>query len=60
MEHSCGGAFTYGQRTKSYASKAVFTENYIDGKEFLELTEKDVREMVPPIGLAEKYQIAAH
>ena len=27
---------------------------YIDGKEFLELTEKDIKEIVPTIGLARK------
>ena len=29
-------------------------DNYIDGKEFLLLTEKEVKEMVPPLGLAKK------
>ena len=29
-------------------------ENYIDGKEFAKLTESEVRDMVPPIGLAKK------
>jgi len=29
-------------------------ENYIDGKEFLLLTEKEIKEMVPPIGLTKK------
>ena len=28
--------------------------NYIDGKEFLDLTDHDVREMVPAIGIAKK------
>lgn len=32
----------------------VCTENYIDGKEFLTLTEQEIKTMVPPIGLARK------
>ena len=31
-----------------------FLENYIDGKEFLNLNEQEVRSMVLPIGLAKK------
>ncbi len=31
-----------------------FSENYIDGSEFLTLTEDDMRSIVPPIGLARK------
>ena len=27
---------------------------YIDGQEFIKLTETEVKEMVPPIGLAKK------
>ena len=30
------------------------SENYIDGAEFLTLTESEVKAMVPPIGLARK------
>ena len=32
----------------------LFAENYIDGAEFLTLTEIEVKAMVPPIGLARK------
>ena len=32
----------------------IFLENYIDGKEFLNLNEQEVRSMVSPIGLAKK------
>lgn len=32
----------------------VFIDNYIDGTEFLTLTEAEVKAMVPPIGLARK------
>ena len=34
-------------------------ENYIDGKDFLLLTEKEIKEMVPPIGLTKKIMFAA-
>ena len=30
------------------------SDNYIDGQEFMKLTETEVKEMVPPIGLAKK------
>ena len=30
------------------------TENYIDGVEFVSLTLPEIKEMVPPIGLAKK------
>ena len=30
------------------------TDNYIDGVEFVSLTLPEIREMVPPIGLAKK------
>ena len=30
------------------------SENYIDGKEFIKLTEAEVKAMVVPIGLAKK------
>ena len=32
----------------------LLVENYIDGKEFIKLTEAEVKVMVPPIGLAKK------
>ena len=32
----------------------IFFENYIDGEEFLNLNQQEVRSMVPPIGLAKK------
>lgn len=32
----------------------LFLENYIDGEAFVSLTEKDIKEMVPPIGLVKK------
>ena len=31
-----------------------YTENYIDGTVFLGLSESEIKEMVPPIGLAKK------
>ena len=31
-----------------------FPENYIDGAEFVGLSEAEIREMVPPIGLTKK------
>ena len=31
-----------------------FLENYIDGTEFMSLSEENVRSIVPPIGLARK------
>ena len=33
---------------------AFIPENCIDGKEFFDLSETDIKEMVPPIGLARK------
>ena len=30
------------------------SDNFIDGKEFLKLTENEVKEMVAPLGLAKK------
>ena len=30
------------------------SDNYIDGKEFIKLSESEVKAMVPPIGLAKK------
>lgn len=30
------------------------TDNYIDGKEFLTLSEAEIKIMVPPIGIARK------
>ena len=32
----------------------LFLENYIDGEEFLSLTESEIKSMVPPIGLTRK------
>ena len=29
-------------------------ENYVDGEEFVKLTEAEIKEMVPPIGIAKK------
>ena len=31
-----------------------FSDNYIDGSEFVKLSEAEVKQMVPPIGLAKK------
>jgi len=33
---------------------SLILENYIDGAEFLTLTEAEVKAMIPPIGLARK------
>ena len=33
---------------------SFYTENYIDGTEFVGLTECEIKEIVPPIGLAKK------
>ena len=32
----------------------IFSDNYIDGQEFLSLSENDIKTMVPPLGLARK------
>ena len=32
----------------------IFIENYVDGTEFVSLTESEVKAMVPPIGLVKK------
>ena len=32
----------------------ICTENYIDGSAFVELSSAEIKEMVPPIGLAKK------
>ena len=32
----------------------LVTGNYVDGKEFISLTQDEVKEMVPPLGLAKK------
>ena len=29
-------------------------ENYIDGSEFLKLTDRDIRDMIPAVGIAKK------
>lgn len=40
---------------KSVSQPVSFlSENYIDGAEFLTLTESEVKTMIPPIGLARK------
>ena len=31
-----------------------YTDNYIDGTEFMGLTELEIKEIVPPMGLAKK------
>ena len=31
-----------------------FVENYIDGKEFLQLSQQDLKEMIPAIGIVKK------
>ena len=33
---------------------SYFIDNYIDGSEFVALTLTEIKEMVPPIGLAKK------
>ena len=38
----------------TYYCTFYFLENYIDGKEFARLTESEVKDMVPRIGLAKK------
>ena len=45
--------YSYGHQ---YLWKDAFLlpENYIDGNEFTKLTEGEVKDMVPPIGLAKK------
>ena len=30
----------------------IIIDNYVDGNEFLQLKESDIKEIVPPIGLA--------
>ena len=32
----------------------LLSDNYIDGNEFTKLTEAEVKDLVPPIGLAKK------
>ena len=32
----------------------VYTENFIDGEAFFELSEEEICEMTPPVGLAKK------
>ena len=32
----------------------ISAENYIDGKELLELTASEIKDIVPPIGIAKK------
>ena len=32
----------------------TFSDNYIDGKEFLKLTEQDIKEMIPAVGIIKK------
>ena len=31
-----------------------FPENYVDGESFLSLTEQDIKDMIPPIGIVKK------
>ena len=38
----------------AYKYLNVLTVNFINGREFLSLTEKEVKEMIPPIGLAKR------
>lgn len=41
-------------RTSCICLNLLFAENYMDGTEFLDLTEEEVHSMVPPLGLAKK------
>ena len=48
----CSGGF--GLLVATLLITAIFAENYIDGSEFVGLSDAEIREMVPPIGLAKK------
>lgn len=44
----------FSDNLPQFSSIYVYTDNYIDGSEFVKLTEQEVKEMIPAIGVMKK------